>query len=468
MITYTSLQAAVTAIGSSVKSVLVSGSETLSANLTIPSTLEVTMAKGAVIALGDYTLTINGVFNAGLSQCFNLSGSGVVSFGSGAVKEVYPEWFGAAGDGTTDDSVAVQAAQDAVATNGGILYFGQRVYLCNFILDSNVWVKGSGVNITILQSVASSDADVIAGRNFSTLTGTSKATPETRGVRYVKISDLTIKGDKATNSSGFGIRLWGCSLQFDNLMVQDCAEDGIWTEFTTHDTPSTPDWQDNMLESFFNNIKVVGNGGNGWTFNGPHDSHLNNFVAAHNGGWGFEGLTGYSSICGSNWNGWSNTTGCYTFTAGAALNQIVASGPGIGLQSLQGGVRVTNLFASGCVGVAVDLTGQQNFIQGVIRASTTHALQLTSVCWNKFDLIMSENASNLNIVSEAGANFYSILISITGTQVRGDLPGGSSAYWIQVAGETVETNVNYPTRDDFTVGGYDIDFPTSNGTIVVA
>jgi len=64
------------------------------------------LANGASIT-ADYTrrfkLTINGGVDAGLFQIFN--GDGVVT-GNPKIEAVYPEWFGAKGDGITDDSNA--------------------------------------------------------------------------------------------------------------------------------------------------------------------------------------------------------------------------------------------------------------------------------------------------------------------------------------------------------------------------
>lgn len=57
------------------------------------------------------TLTINGPFSHGLYQAF--SGSGTINFGEGATQDIYPQWWGAVGDGTTDDTAAMQAWANA-------------------------------------------------------------------------------------------------------------------------------------------------------------------------------------------------------------------------------------------------------------------------------------------------------------------------------------------------------------------
>lgn len=59
---------------------------------------------------GSGTLTINGPFSAPLRQVF---GSGLrdnVTFGANAITRLYVQWFGATGDGSTDDTTALQAA----------------------------------------------------------------------------------------------------------------------------------------------------------------------------------------------------------------------------------------------------------------------------------------------------------------------------------------------------------------------
>ena len=55
---------------------------------------------------------------------------------------VLPEWFGAVGDGTADDSPAVRAAYAAAAASGGAMLYLQRTYA----LGSEL-VFGTGVTV---------------------------------------------------------------------------------------------------------------------------------------------------------------------------------------------------------------------------------------------------------------------------------------------------------------------------------
>lgn len=88
---------------------------TLTANLTVTTTLCV--YQGGVITTAGFTLTIGGPFEAGAYQVFNAS-SGSVVFSSGkACTEILAEWWGATGDGATDDTTAWQAAINAARIN---------------------------------------------------------------------------------------------------------------------------------------------------------------------------------------------------------------------------------------------------------------------------------------------------------------------------------------------------------------
>lgn len=102
---YTALSDLITKIGISEATILFSpGTYKIGSNITIPSNINLYLSKGAVLApVSGVTITINGSVEAGLWQIF--SGAGKV-IGSIKVDCIYPQWWGAKGDGITDDTVA--------------------------------------------------------------------------------------------------------------------------------------------------------------------------------------------------------------------------------------------------------------------------------------------------------------------------------------------------------------------------
>lgn len=91
--------------------ILVSSTWAVSADLTIASPVIAIKGASFAIATGK-TLTINGAFSAGLYKVFTLTGTGTVVFGN-YVPKVYPEWWGAIGNNTTDDGTAINAAAES-------------------------------------------------------------------------------------------------------------------------------------------------------------------------------------------------------------------------------------------------------------------------------------------------------------------------------------------------------------------
>ena len=85
------------------------GTYNITSALTLPDTVDYNPLPGAYLKSSNGSnTTINKLSSAGLSKRFDTT-LGTITFGT-AVSEVYPEWFGATGDGTTDDSGAIQKA----------------------------------------------------------------------------------------------------------------------------------------------------------------------------------------------------------------------------------------------------------------------------------------------------------------------------------------------------------------------
>ncbi|UHA71971.1 glycoside hydrolase family 55 protein [Paenibacillus sp. 481] len=86
------------------------GTYVLNERLTFPAQVTLVFGQHAQLHLGNgKSITINGSLKAGLYQIF--SGTGKV-VGSNKMKHVYPEWFGALGNASADDRLAIQHTLD--------------------------------------------------------------------------------------------------------------------------------------------------------------------------------------------------------------------------------------------------------------------------------------------------------------------------------------------------------------------
>ena len=137
--------------------------------------------------------------------------------------------YGAKGDGITDDTAAIQAAQDSLPDNGGILYFPSGTFIGHLTLKSNVHIEGSGINASILKLPYGANVDVITTNGFSALTGTDSR----GGINRVTIDNITIDGNKASNSTGYGIRKYGAQWNVHDVVIRNCAQDGVWSSWGT-------------------------------------------------------------------------------------------------------------------------------------------------------------------------------------------------------------------------------------------
>ena len=120
---YASLNAAIAAAGSSPTTVWVNNATKLTANLTVPATVQLFGVRGGSITLDTYNCTINGPFS-GVPNLINQAFTGLVTFGAANTnRHIEPEWWGVVGDGSTDNGTAFHAMWRSLnASNHNIMW----------------------------------------------------------------------------------------------------------------------------------------------------------------------------------------------------------------------------------------------------------------------------------------------------------------------------------------------------------
>lgn len=214
------LRAKLAAMGASNATLVIATTIPIAEDLTIPSNVALSFKKtGQLQPASGKTLTVNGPVDAGLWQIFG--GGGTVT-GTPQIPYVYPEWFGAVGDGITDDAAAVQAALDfhkivqlqdrdyAVLTtllmrtegnelrlshNTGILYTGVTDSTCVIASEEYCRITGGlgrgfvGPDVWNGENSAPGYATIIMNADHCTVQGTRLYNIERVGVWFKDASD---------------------------------------------------------------------------------------------------------------------------------------------------------------------------------------------------------------------------------------------------------------------------------------
>lgn len=232
---YASLAAAVASIGSTPATLQFASDVTVSANLVIPSTLELMPLNKAKINHATYTISYAGsTARWPLAQIFN--GTGAVYFDNGSASEVYPEWFYS---GTGSWHTAINAAINSLSfmeidsgifphpdqlsrgAGGGTVKLSIYPYATtdSIQMHSSVTLEGAGPNSSIIMYSGSGKAILmgsgitgdggtngwftkwVAVRNLG-IYGNSNATDAifVNGCVHYEIKDVLIdKFDRATS-----------------------------------------------------------------------------------------------------------------------------------------------------------------------------------------------------------------------------------------------------------------------------
>lgn len=125
---YSSFAAAITAIGATQATLLIPDHRDVVADVTVPANITLQFLHGGHLSIANAKfVTINGQIEAGIYQIFDCAGTGNVVFAVGSV--IYPEWWGAIGDGATDDKNAFAYSVASITSKGEIVLDRTKTYL---------------------------------------------------------------------------------------------------------------------------------------------------------------------------------------------------------------------------------------------------------------------------------------------------------------------------------------------------
>jgi len=196
---------------------LAPGAWNITANLTVNASAVLTVPPGATIdVLSGVTLTINGYFNAGIYQVF--TGDGTVVFGSGAVADIYPEWWGIDG---VDDQVEINKAMTSCNSLGGTVRLTKRGKTNDYTISDTIDVA-EGVHLVGVAVPTAGSADTM-GTYITATSSVVDYAVDVNDSRGTLIENLYVDIENANDSaSGFAIR--DCL----NITMNNCTAIGVW------------------------------------------------------------------------------------------------------------------------------------------------------------------------------------------------------------------------------------------------
>ena len=143
---YASLNAAITAIGSTPATLMVSSALPLTANVTVPATLGVEVAQAGSLVLNGYSLTFSGGY-------FNAAGRAIAAGSSSlspgqvtGLKWARPEWFGDVAASGAPINCAIYAVDNAT-TGPGQVIFSRGTYDVGGNNPIVASIRGRGANL---------------------------------------------------------------------------------------------------------------------------------------------------------------------------------------------------------------------------------------------------------------------------------------------------------------------------------
>lgn len=281
---YDTFNDAIKAIGTSTEVVEIKTSLKIRSNLTIPRNITLSFIHGGSLNISSgITVTINGHVDTGLYQIF--SGPGTVD-GNPIVDKIYSEWWGGVADASTESGDAINNALTLAKDNYHTVELLNGTYLIEepvVIYDLSI-LEGQGHANTTLKAKNSLDDNVIETDDFDILTGQNKWKTANDVVYGFQLKGFSIDGNKANQSSGYGMKLYAKAYVIDDVYIYNCKEVGFYSECGA--AVGQDDWTDEPTRKP-SNINVRGCDGNNIHWRGPHDHVWSSIASCHSGGYGW-------------------------------------------------------------------------------------------------------------------------------------------------------------------------------------
>lgn len=334
------------------------------------------------------------------------------------------------GDGT-NDAAQLNLAIAALPSFGGLI----RVK-GNFTVEETIeWVdgviiEGDAEAPSIFTAKTSLNANMFQTNGFATDTGSGDWFVDTEGVHYgFGLKNISIDGNKANQTSGNGIAIFGKGYIIENVLIRDVQDVGFYSEAGA--TTGQHDWRDRP-EAKIRNLTVSNSGSHGVQYLGPHDGIFNNIVSYDNGAGGsgddfhIDSAAGYNGSCivdTLHTYGGVAQRGAYINATCQMSKAYIETAVVTGLLIASNNFALSNLYLVGSSPTGMDVQGNNvnisdmNVNGDMTTTVITVSGDLVSI---RGDLSFNNNAGVVNqIVWEDGADSGYLNVGITNGQASG-------------------------------------------------
>jgi parallel beta-helix repeat protein len=222
--------------------------------------------------------------------------------------------FGAFGNGSNDDTVAIQRAINAAATQGGTVLAPRGVYVisASLLLLDRVTLTGQGMGQTIFRLVAN------LGTNLNGLIRTDGQ----RGTHYASLRDLTLDGNRQTQTGGDQIGFY-CGAAADQRLTD--SDIGLYRVEARGFSAYGFNLRGLVTRLQVTDCLSYDNGQDGFTLDGVQTTSLRGCQSFLNGRHGFNLAGGTSTTLLSQSLAYDNGGNGFTLQAGTRMVQLNSS-----------------------------------------------------------------------------------------------------------------------------------------------
>ena len=179
--------------------------------------------------------------------------------------------YGAQGDGTTDDTNAIQAAIDAANARGGgtIVFPGGTFRITRSLtIYSRILFRGAGMRVSIIKKAPQATAyPIIKSPGYDPPVG------DGTHIHSWSLQNISLDGNREGGALGNGIQTYGSGFSMFNVTIYGCEGRGIWSAFHADEAPNGLPLEAQLLNVWVHHCT---SGGIYW--DGPKDSQWVNMA----------------------------------------------------------------------------------------------------------------------------------------------------------------------------------------------